>query len=229
MPNEKNASLRKRQQIENAGKVMFIWVAVAAAVVGIAVVVSISLFERISFNNEVLSKKNATASNLKHNNKVADELKDNIRVINTNQALADTPRNSETQPISVILDALPSNPNSSALGASLQQKLLKVDGVSIDLLTVNPISGVEDDDDDDESEGGEITFKFIASTNASQVSGLKQALLNLERSIRVIDLTAVTIEQQNNKSTLTAEGRAFYQPETKVELKTTTHKPGSKK
>jgi len=60
---------------------------------------------------------------------------------------------------------------------------------------------------------------------ASNASSLKQVLRNLEKSIRVIDLTSVTIEQQSSRITLNAEGRAYYQPETKVELKEKSLRP----
>src|SRR5690242_6343155 len=117
-----NVAIRKRQQIENAGKTMFLWVAISAAVVGLAGVLSASMFERIAFNQKVINAKNKTVDNLKKDNAAVDELKRNVRVRNTDQALADTPRLDGSEPISVVLDALPSNANSSALGASLQQK-----------------------------------------------------------------------------------------------------------
>lgn len=216
---DKNVALRKRQQIENASKTMFLWVAGAAAIVGIALVLSFSLFERITFNQRVIGEKNETATTLRKNNEVVEELKENIRVLNTNEALVDTPRVEDSEPISAILDGLPSTANSSALGASLQQKLLVGGGVSIDSLTVDPIAGVEDDDDGDAETGdNEITFQFVVSASAGQADGLKKILRNIESSIRVIDLISVTIEQQNNKITLSAKGRAFYQPEKKVEL-----------
>lgn len=219
---DKNVALRKRQQIENASKTMFLWVAGAAAIVGIALVLSFSLFERISFNQRVINEKNETASTLHKNNEIVNELKENIRVLNTNEALVDTPRVEDSEPISAILDGLPASPNSSALGASLQQKLLVGGGVSIDSLTVDPIAGVEDDDDSGsgEGEGGEneITFQFVVTAGAGQADALKQILRNIEKSIRVIDLTSVTIEQQNNTIALSAEGRAYYQPEKSVEL-----------
>lgn len=229
MAADKNIALRKRQQIENAGRTMFMWVAIAAVVVGIAAVLSVSLFERIMFNQKIIDAKNKTASTLSDNNKIIDELKANVRVMNTNAALKETPRLDESEPVSVILDALPSNPNSSALGASLQQKLLLVGGVSVESLTVDPISGVEDAKSDSDATSGEITFKFVVSADASQVSSLKKVLTNLEASIRVIDLTSITVEQQNNRVTLTAEGMAFYQSETKVELKTKSIRPGGSK
>lgn len=215
--------LRKRQQIQKAGKNMFIWVAAAAAILGICVVLAISLFERITFRQEVINAKAETASTLDKNIKAADELKKKIRVLNTNEALLATPRLDGTEPLSVILDALPSTPNSSALGASLQQKLLTQDGVTIESLTVDPIAGVEDVDADSASTvsgdaENQINFQFSVTVGVGQASALKSMLQRLERSIRTIDLTSVTIEQQGSKITLSAKGRAFYQPAASIKL-----------
>ena len=214
-------AIRKRQQIENAGRTMFLWVAIAAAVIGIAAVLALSLIERINFRNEVIGMKNETVDTLKKNNEAVEGLQQEVRVLNTNPALNATPRLAGTEALSVVLDALPSTANSSALGASLQQKLLKVSGVSIDSLTVEPIAGSEDGDGDGGS--NEITFEFTIS--ARSANSLKEVLRNLEKSIRVIHLTTVTIEQHNSNIKLSAEGQAFYQPETKVVLEEKEKRP----
>lgn len=219
---EKQVALRKRQQIENAGRTMFMWVAISAALVGLAGVVGVSLFERMVFNQRILSAKNTTVSTLKHNNSVVDELKDNVRLLNTNANLYKTPRLAGSEPISAVLDALPASANAEAFGASLQEKLLNADGVSIDLLS--PLSATSSEDSDDESVG-EIAFQFSVSTAASNASALKEVLRNLEKSIRAIDITSLTIEQQNNKITLSGEVRTFYQPAAQVELKEKAVKP----
>jgi heme exporter protein D len=231
MPEANNVALRKRQQIETAGRTMFVWVAVAAACIAVAVVLSLSLTQRIMFNQKIINAKNQTVDNLKKDNEAVKTLKDNIRVLNTDAALISTPRLENTEPLSVILDALPSTPNSSALGASLQQKLLNVGGTTLESLTVDPIAGVESTDASgvvDESStasANEITFQFVVSTTGGQADALKKTLQNLERSIRVIDLTSITLEQQSNKLTLTAHGRAFYEPETTVQLREKSIKP----
>jgi hypothetical protein len=197
---------------------MFIWVVVAAAVIGAALVLSLSLFERLSFNQKIIDEKSTTVNNLRDNNEVVDELKDNARVLNTDPSLAETPRPEGRQPISVILDALPSQANSSALGASLQQKLLN-DNVSIESLTVEPIEGAEDGEGElEDDEVQEITFDFTVSAGADQADALRAVLRKMERSIRTINVTALEIEQQNSKISLSVEGVAYFLPEKRVEL-----------
>ncbi len=210
---DKQVALRKRQQIEGAGRTMFMWVAIAAALVGTAGVVGVSLFERMVFNQKVLYAKNATLSNLEHNNEIADELKQNVRVLNTNTALLETPRSEDAEPISVVLDALPATANAEAFGASLQKKLLRVDGVTIDSL-----SPVSVDEIPENGSVAEISFEFSVTTSAGRADALKKVLKNIERSIRPIDILTLTVDQQNNKITMSAEVRTYYLPETKVEL-----------
>lgn len=225
MDKTKNVAIRKRQQIESANKVMFTWVAAAAVIVGVASVVSVSLYERLTFNQKVINEINTTVGVLRENNSVVEDLKDNVRLRNTDQALLSTPRIGSAQPISVVLDALPSNPNSSALGASLQQKLLQVNGLTIESLTVDPIAGVEDSGDGATDESSSITFKFVVSASANNTAAITSVLDNIERSIRPIDITTLSVERQSDRITLSADGRSFYLPEKKVELKTKEIKP----
>lgn len=225
---DKQVAIRKRQLIENASKRMFIWVAIAAAVVGTASVVSISMYQRLVFNNKVIGAKQETVRNLKNNNEIVDDLKSNVRVLNTNEALRATPRLEGSEPVSVILDSLPSQANSSAFGASLQQKILTVNGVTIETLTVDPIAGVEDVGESASMEAaaeGEISFNFTVTADSGNEKALKEVLSRIEHSIRIINLSNVKIEQSNSRITLTAAGKAYYQPEMKIEFTKKTVSP----
>ncbi len=223
MAAENNISLRKRQQIENTGKMMFLWVAIAGAIVAIAVVLSISIFERMVFNQRIISKKSETVANLKNNNEIVDQLKASIRERNTDQALLDTPKLDEAEPLSVVLDALPSQRNTNALGASLKQKLLNVQGVTIESL--DPGDASSDGSSGSGTGKSEIEFSFkVSAGNANQIATV---LSNLERSIRVFEPRQVVIEQQSRSITLSVTGVAYYAPEVKVELKEELIKPST--
>ncbi|HEU4715694.1 MAG TPA: hypothetical protein VFS14_02585 [Candidatus Saccharimonadales bacterium] len=229
-----DVAIRKRQQIANANRMMFTWVAVVSAIVGIALVVSIFLLQKAWFNEKILAEKSKTASTLVHNNEVIGELKDKIRVLNTNEDLKSAMAPGESEPIQVVLDALPSEANSSALGSSLQEKFLNDPALTIESLNVDPVAGVESQSDSnvqdasaDETATGDnqINFRFSVSTDVNNASALKNLLQRLERSIRAINLTALTVETQGTKLVLTVDGHAFYEPAKTVELKDKTVKP----
>ena len=233
MAEQKNTAIRKRQQIAKANRTMFIWVAGVSAIVGIAIVASLFLLQKAWFNEKVLAEKGATSSTLIDNNKVIEELKNQIRVLNTNDALRSSMIQGESQPIQVVLDALPSDANSSALGSSLQEKFLNGSGLTIESLNVDPVQGVESRDEnvkdasrpnssDANGETNKITFRFSVSTGVNNVSAFKELLQKLERSIRAVDVTALSVETQGSRIILTVDGRAFYQPAKTVELKDKT-------
>lgn len=217
------AALRKRAQILKANRTMFLWIAVGSALVGSALVVSYFLAKQLIYNEQVLYEKNVTVGILEDNIEAVPELQDKIRVLDTDENLAKVKTSAEDQAIQVILDALPSEANSLALGASLQSRLLAgVDGLSVDSLQVDPVEGVESlspvtvVDAGAASAENAITFRFAVVGNQD---ALKKVLQNLERSIRLIDVRTLTIESRGESQLLTIGGRAFYEPAKTVELK----------
>lgn len=221
-PND--AAIRKRTQIAKANRTMFIWIAVASALVGAALVVSIFLIQNLLYNEKVLAAKSETNSMLEKNNQAIPSLADAIRVLDTNQTLGLVKANESDQAIQVILDALPAEANSFALGASLQNKLLVgIDGLSLESLQVDPVSGVEVITDDqttvtatEEGEtANEITFQFVVK--GDQVA-LQKVLDNLQRSIRTIVVTSVRIETESSGTRMTVLGKAFYEPARTIQL-----------
>ena len=108
----KESSIRKRQQIFKANRMMFLWVAMASAVIGFALVISISLMQRIIYNQKVIGEKNKTYSTLANNNKKVSQLEDQIKTINySSDVLKKLRAKDSDDPIQVVLDALPSDSN----------------------------------------------------------------------------------------------------------------------
>ena len=220
---QKDTALRKRTQIRKTNRMMLLWIAIASVVVGSALVVSFFLVQKLFFNERVLGEKEKTMSTLENNNKAIPDLKDQIRVLDTNAALATVKANPNDQALQVILDALPSDANSLALGSSLQYKLLAgIPNLSIESLQVDPVIGVEvsgdaavEDASQNSVSSNQITFQF--SVTGDQAA-LKQVLTNLERSIRAIDITSLRIENQGTLQLMSVQGRAFYEPAKSVEL-----------
>ena len=225
-----NIALRKRTQIAKANRTMFLWIAVGSALVGCALVVSFFLAQKLFFNEKVLAEKEKTVAVLKANNAVAGDLATQVRVLDTNQALASVKANQNDNAIQVILDALPSDANSNALGASLQQKLLAgIAGLTIESLQLDPVVGVESLDAGSTTDASsatdtsnQITFQFAVSGSQD---ALKNVLTNLERSIRAIDILSLRIESQGATQVMTVQARAYYEPARTIELKDKVVKP----
>lgn len=226
--------LRKRQQIANANRTMFLWVAAASVIVGIALVVASFLFNKLVFNERVLAEKQHTSSVLSNNLDSVDELKDNIRVLNTNSALRSVMTGDESEPVQVVLDALPASANSTALGSSLQQKFLNKSGLKVQSITITPVLGVEQetgeeldvvsDDGDEGPAANAIAFNFVVT--ATGPDPLRDLLRQLEKSIRTIDVTHISLDVQNRSTfVLTVDGNAFYEPAKSVKLGEKTVEP----
>lgn len=220
-------ALRKRQQISKANRTMFITVAVAAAFIGAAIVLSVFLGQKLLFNEKILSKKQETVNILEKNNTVTDDLKKNIRVLDTNDNLRASRVNPDDKALRVVLDALPSEANSSAFGASLQKVLLAGDGISVDTLTISPASGEVGATTDETVSSAEnsIGFSFSVSTSADGAENLRSLLQRLERSIRIVNLLTYEIERQGSRLALKATAEAYYQPEVDLSLQEKVVRP----
>lgn len=230
-----DVALRKRQQISKANRTMFLWVAIASALIGFAAVVSYFMIQRIIFNQEVIGTQEDSLEVIKKNNDSVDAIKSKVRVLNTNETLIALRSNEQDEPAQVILDALPANPNSAALGASLQsEKLVGRPGVTIESMTVTPIQGVEDTAVDgavseDASIIGndfpKIVFTFGISVPQEQADVLRGVLKDIERSIRAINIVSVKIESQGTKLIMNVEGEAYYEPAVSLDLTDKVVKP----
>ena len=224
MPN-KEVALRKRQQIDSSKRTMFIVVAVVALVSGIALVVSFFLVQQILFHGKVISAKQSTLDTIKSNIAVVDDLKNNVRVLDTNTALNSVRTSEESSALQVILDALPAESNADALGASLQIRFAgEVSGLKVDSLVVTPtdIENSSSNSADLDSNTSSIGFTMSVSGSADM---LKEFLTRLERSIRVIEITSVDIRTGSDGLTMNLVGQAYYEPGRNIELGTKVVKP----
>lgn len=215
---KKQGAVKKRQQIQDSSKTMFLWVAGMSVIVGFALVVSWFLFQQIQFKSKVVSAKAETASVLADNIEAAQDLRENIRVLETNTALNSVKADDDDKALQVILDALPSDGNSLALGASLQQRLARgINGLTIDTLTITPSSTEQSEDSGgQEAIEGEINFRMIAT--ASNINAHRDLLERFESSIRVIDIDNLRLERAQNNYTMTLEAHGYYQPAKQIEL-----------
>ena len=208
---------------------MFLWVAAASVVVGFSLVIAIFLWQKISFGEKVLTEKSKTLATLAEDLEKIPALRDNIRLLETNTNLKETRLKDDDRVVQSVLDALPADANSTALGSSLQSKLLTgVNGITLDAIKVDPVIGVETlDGTVDGTDPGQntINFTFTISVASNNPDGLRDVLLRLERSIRAINITSLTIEQQGTRLVMSAAGHAYYQPAQVIELKEKVVRP----
>ena len=218
---KQDKAIRKRQQISSANRNMFISIAIASALVGFAIVAAVFLYNKISFNVLVLSEKNKTVATLKQNNINVKNLESEIKVLQTNEPLRTVRISPDQDALKVILDALPATANSSALGASLKDRLFSIPNITIESLVVNSTSNEEATAESTlptgEIQPTQIDFQFKI---IGEVNNLNLVLKNLERSIRAISVDNLQFQVAGGGSTssLTVSGHAYYLPMQEAKL-----------
>lgn len=216
--------LKKRQQIENAGRMMFIWVAVAAVAVSFCVATGQYLFTKWDYNNKILSKKYTAAQTLANNISNAQKLKTAVDDLVANQDLASVKTNPDDPNIKSVLDALPTTFDPAALATSLQQVILSRSGVSIESITVPP-------DPDTTGTGSttatapttsqaatgpqEIKFSFVVTGTYDKIKNL---VLDLERTIRPIKINNLTLNGTDANLRASFDASTYYQAPQSVTL-----------
>ena len=204
-------ALRKRQQISQANKTMFLAIAGASVVIGFSVVLFIFLFQQVQFKVKVLDEQNKTLSTIKANKEAVPKLIENVNQLNTNTDLISVQLEGASDPIQSVLDALPSSANSTAMGSSLQNKILgSVTGLRIESLIVDSADGVD-------ASTNTIPFTFSVSASSNN-KALKAALDRLEHSIRPFSVKKLTLESQGDRVLMTVSGVGYFDPEQTVEL-----------
>lgn len=233
MQKEKTTTQGKKKFLQKSGKNMFAWVTIASIMCSVSIVFSVILFQRIFFINKVIDEKNKTLNTLASNNHAIPSLEDAVRALNSNQDLISAKARQTDDAVQVVLDALPTDSNYPALGASFQQVLLnnKPD-IEVLSLSVNQSNAAASLVESKKIPGVyEMSFDF-------SVQGSPESILDflkyLEKSIRAIDTKKMTIYArlittkdekgnpvQKQANVLSISGVTYYQPvkEIKVETK----------
>ena len=225
MASDKDVAIRKRQQIDSSKKTMFMFVAGAAFVAGVSLVVAFFLVQQIIFHSKVWGEKQQTISTLDKNIVAIDELKSKVRVLETSSALNSVKISDDSNALQSVLDALPDNANADALGASLQNKFVgSVDGLTLENLVVD-----SPDEEGAEAEASEPTYDGSAITFTMSVGGsadkLKELLTKFAKSIRVIDIVSAEIQAGDDNIVINRQGRAYFEPAQVIELQSKVVKP----
>lgn len=229
MAEKDTVALRKRAQIAKANKAMFLWVALASVVVSVAAVLVIVMTQKLFHNQRAIGELNSTVATLRENNENVPELENQVRMLGSDPALLRLRTNDTDNALRVILDALPAEPNPSALGASLQSRLfgnITVESVQITPVFADEVAADAEEEGDTEETAGSganaISFQFTVRGNSAS---LKELLDRLERSIRTIQVSNLRLEGSGNDQTLSVNGEAYFMPAKRLELKNMDIKP----
>lgn len=223
LPKNPTGGLKKRQQIDNASRSMFIWVAIAAVAVSVCVVMAQFLFQKWSYNTRVLNVKYAAADTLKKNIVNAKQLQEAVNNLVSNQDLASVKTNTDDPNTQSVLDALPSKFDPTALGTSLQQAILSRSGVAIEGITVPSDEGgtsttTTDGGSVPETDATPKEMKFEITVSGSY-DKIRNMMLDLERTIRPMKVTSITLNGDDSAMTAAIAGVTYYQPSKSAQIK----------
>lgn len=243
---QKDVAIKKYNAIAKANQMMFGAVALASVVAGAAVVGMSFLIQDINFNAKVISKQDETLNNIKKSVESvegSDGLKVKIKGLQTDQNLLASRASDEDNALRVILDALPSDANATAVAASLSEKILKIDNLTVESMAVEPVVETADASatasasttsssttSSSDSQGAEAlseklkTVKFSFNVTSSSAEVLNEVLLRMERSIRTFKVESFKFEKGKESISLNISGVAYYLPIDSLSLISTTVK-----
>lgn len=244
---EENAltGIKKRQQITNTRKQVFTWVALAAALVVICLVVGWNLMQRINYQNKVNRDVGKTAQTMHDNVEAADKLIKNVNALKANAALSlPNLKADDSTVFQVVIDALPTEDDSVALSSSLQNKILSKSGVTIEQINVDTTES-DSSSGSSSSSSGSSSGSSSSSGSGSSKSGVskaddiqfpvakpitfrvslvgsfdsvKSALQDIESTIRPITITKLTIDGSDDKLNATIEAQTYYSSKVNFKL-----------
>lgn len=216
-----SASL-KRVQITKANSVMVLAIAVAAFVFTFSVIAGKALLNKRAYQAKVISAKEKAVNQLQANIKASNSLAASYKVF------VDTPENviggnpkgtsdKDGDNAKITLDALPSQYDYPAVASSLE-KILTSNNYK-----VNSITGTDDEVAQQKTEQSStplpVTIPFQISVT-TDITGAKNLLGILERSIRPISVQQVSLTGSNAKLEMVVTAQTYYQPGKSVTIET---------
>ena len=108
----------------------------------------------------------------------------------------------------------------------MQEKFLNKPGVRIDAVSVTPIQGVEDDGTAATDAGSatgstnysKILFSYTVSVPTGRADLLWEIIKDMERSIRAVNVTNLSIDNNSSEISMKVDGEAYYQPAATLQL-----------
>ncbi|HET7630367.1 MAG TPA: hypothetical protein VFK03_03255 [Candidatus Saccharimonadales bacterium] len=215
--------LKKRQQIAQANKMIFLWTAAAAVAVSFCAVALQFLIREGLFNQKIISAKSHTNQTLEQNLKTADDLKANVQALLANSDLAAVNTHADNNSLQVVLDALPTEGDATSFATSLQNIILVQSHASVTALsTKSQFSGDGGTDSSDSGTSSSINTDALALPFTAQIGGnyqqIEGTLDDISRTIRPINITTLEIKGQDANLDVVLSGDTYYLPAATVKL-----------
>lgn len=216
MENKTLTGVRKRQKIDQTNKQMMLWVAGAAAAVTICAMLAINLIGQIKYQAKIISKKSEASETLKTSLDAISTLTKNINTLQTDQNLLALRADTDDTAFNVVIDALPTEDDATALGSSIQEKVLAGSGVSLESFeysttdaTATGSTNASKNSSSVRPEAQAITFRFKIT---GSYDSIKAALVNIEKTIRPIIIQNLDIDGTVNELSATIAATTYYVP-----------------
>ena len=158
-----------------------------------------------------------------------DTIRTNVDALKSNEQLNLSQLKSDDQsPLQVILDAMPTEDNRTALGSSLQDKVLSLHGATIQNLSVISDDSASTTSDDSELSASDNTSSLNVAAKPIEFSleltgdytSIQRTIEDMERSIRTIVINNMTVDGTDNNLTAKITATTYYTP--KINYKTST-------
>lgn len=220
--------IKKRQQIADANKMIFVWVIIASIAISLCGVTMQFLVRQAIFNQKIIGAKLDAQTTLSRNIDNVNKLKENVDALQADSHLASVKANPQDTNLKVVLDALPTTDDGTALGASLQQVILPKSGVNTsdlttisqgDLAAADPSAATTTSTT---SNAPQSAFSFAAT---GEYSRIKSMLGDLEHTIRPMNVQKLSFQSTDGQVKATVEGVSYYSPQQTVQLGKKTLKP----
>lgn len=229
MEQKKLTGIRKREQIGKSNRVMFMTIVIASIVVAIALVIGQFVLKQFIFNNRIIAAKVEAMGTLDANIENADKLKNEINKLVTNKELSSVSQSTDdvasNKNLRVILDALPSENDPSALTASFQHAILNRSGVTINSLKVDDqFSAVVDNAGSAGTHDSTVSVSFSMEIDGSY-SQIRNAINDIEKVIRPLQIDSIGIMGSDNNLRAAITGKTYYLPAKSVNVTMETMKP----
>lgn len=227
----KTTSARKREQIDNIQKQLVMWLALAGSAAVLAIILTMNISQKISYQLKVNSELGKTKETLESNVKAINQIKSSVNALASNDNLnLENIKGDDSTALQVVLDALPTENDQESLGSSLQAKVFSRSGAALSKFSFDDSSSASAStttstgSTSTATAGSTLTQQaqpmgFSATINGN-TSGITDTLKNLQNSIRTINVNSMQISGSDNNLEAKITANAYYSP--KVEYKSGT-------